>query len=140
MMEVVLNRCFGWYRLSALAYIHIAEMLWKDVFFFKMPFIDEIELLDNEQAIKHTGRPLGCVYAFDRDIRGIKWSTTEYRIPDYKEDRTNPIIVETVKFLWVEASTYVSDLQVVTIPDGIDWEIQRYDGMESIVERHRVRP
>ena len=115
-------------------------MLWKDVFFFKMPFIDEIELLDNEQAIKHAGRPLGCVYAFDRDIRGIKWSTTEYRIPDYKEDRTNPVIVETVKFLWAEASTYVSDLQVVTIPDGIDREIQSYDGMESIVERHRVRP
>lgn len=140
-MEVVLNRRFGWYRLSALAYIHIAEMLWKDVFFFKMPrCIDEIEPLNKEQAIKYRDRPFGYVYAFDRDIRGIEWSTTEYRIPDYKEDRTNPVIVETVKFLWAEASTYVSDLQVVTIPDGIDRGIQSYDGMESIVERHRVRP
>jgi hypothetical protein len=29
-------------------------------------------------------------------------------------------------------------IKVITIPDGIEWEIKEYDGLEHIAEKHRT--
>jgi len=55
----------------------------------------------------------------------------------YGDDRTNPLLVEAVEALGKEADGSVAELKVVEIPDGVDFEIDDYDGMESIHERHR---
>ena len=52
--------------------------------------------------------------------------------------RANPILVECVEVLGDKANDSVSNLRVVEIPDGVDWYIEDYDGMESIHEQHRV--
>jgi len=31
-----------------------------------------------------------------------------------------------------------SDLKVVEIPDGVNWYIEEYDGLEHVAERHRT--
>ena len=31
-----------------------------------------------------------------------------------------------------------SALRIVEIPDDVDWEVDEYDGMESIHEKHRI--
>ena len=36
-----------------------------------------------------------------------------------------------------KANTRFSDLKIVEIPDGVDYEIDEYDGIESIHEKHR---
>lgn len=36
-----------------------------------------------------------------------------------------------------ESSGKLSELRIVEIPNGIKWEIDEYDGMETIHEKHR---
>ena len=37
-----------------------------------------------------------------------------------------------------DADGEYSDLKVVEIPDGVNWYIEEYDGMEHVAERHRT--
>lgn len=52
-------------------------------------------------------------------------------------DRTDPLLVEAVEALGEDASGSLARLRVVEIPDGIEWEISEYDGIETILEAHR---
>lgn len=56
-----------------------------------------------------------------------------------KEYRTNPIVVAIVEELGEEANGGCSELEVVDIPfDSTEgWEIDEYDGLETIHETHR---
>lgn len=56
----------------------------------------------------------------------------------YDIARTDPYLVQTVEELGAEANTKVSKLKVVEVPDEIDWELQEYDGIEWIAEKHRT--
>ena len=55
----------------------------------------------------------------------------------YGYDRTDPDLVAAVEELGLSASGSCAELRVVEIPDGIEWEISDYDGMESVEECHR---
>lgn len=62
---------------------------------------------------------------------------------DYSEQRSiardNPELVRLVRE-WgsSRASGNWADLQVVTIPDDVEWEIMEYDGNEWVAEKHRT--
>ena len=50
--------------------------------------------------------------------------------------RDCPILVEMVERGDVDGT--FSDLKVVEIPDGVNWYIEEYDGLEHVAERHRT--
>lgn len=52
-------------------------------------------------------------------------------------DRSDPRLVEVVERMGVKANGNHSELRVVEIPDGVEWTIHDYDGLESIHETHR---
>lgn len=52
-------------------------------------------------------------------------------------ERDDPKLVETVERLGDAANGRHSELKVIEIPDGISWEIDNYDGQETIREKHR---
>jgi len=52
--------------------------------------------------------------------------------------RNDPALVQTVEELGREAGGRFACLKVVDIPDGIDWEIDEYDGKEWVAETHRT--
>jgi len=54
----------------------------------------------------------------------------------YDIPRECPILVEMVEK--GDADGEYSDLKVVEIPDGVNWYIEEYDGLEHIAERHRT--
>ena len=56
----------------------------------------------------------------------------------YPEDRANPLLVQVVEELGELASGALAELKIVDIPDGIDWEIEEYDGKEWVAERHQT--
>jgi hypothetical protein len=64
---------------------------------------------------------------------GIKWDGFGYKFID---DRSNPRLVKVVEQLGNKASGALAELKVVEIPDDISWEIDDYDGIESIDEVH----
>jgi len=61
---------------------------------------------------------------------GLEWDTYGYK---YDDDRTNTNLVQCVEELGGKASGSLSNLKVVDIPDGIDYEIDNYDGQESVL-------
>lgn len=56
---------------------------------------------------------------------------------EFMEDRSNPALVKCVEALGKDASDELSSLKVVEIPDGVEWEIDEYGGMEWVAEKHR---
>jgi len=52
--------------------------------------------------------------------------------------RHDPDLVAVVEQMGARANDRFSDLKVVEIPDNVDYEIQEYDGQETIAECHRT--
>jgi len=65
---------------------------------------------------------------------GLEWDEYGYA---YDEERDAPKLVECVETLDDKAAGDFADLQIVEVPDGVEWEIQEYDGVEWIAEKHR---
>jgi hypothetical protein len=53
-------------------------------------------------------------------------------------DRADPDLVAAVKKLGDKANGTYADLSVVEIPDGIEYTMEEYDGIEWIAEKHRT--
>lgn len=114
MVKVVINRCFGGFGLSDAAVLRYAEL-------------KGINLVRSEKY----GWP-SCWY-----VDGIE-DDDHYFSLDFSEDRTDPTLVQVVEELGRRASRNASDLIVVEIPDGVEWHIAEYDGLEHVAENHRT--
>lgn len=144
-MKLVINRCYGGYGLSDAAYEKLIEWgvpvrkydkqerdpetkLYKD-----QPLNDGEVIFDRELT------PQG-----ECDLNDLYWkfkgkSTLQSRYWDCwtKENRAHPMIVRLIEEMGEQANGGCADLKVVEIPDGVDWEIDEYDGIEHIAEKHR---
>ena len=52
--------------------------------------------------------------------------------------RQDPDLVAVVEKLGEKANGSFADLKVVEIPDGVNWQIEEYDGLEWISEVHQT--
>lgn len=82
-------------------------------------------------------------YAKAKGLNVGKWNDTWnfYEDGDFYDreiPRDDPVLVEIVEKLANVASGSCANLVVVEIPDGVDWEIQEYDGNEWVAEKHRT--
>lgn len=57
---------------------------------------------------------------------------------DWEIPRDDPALVRVVEELKERAGERYSDLKVVEIPDGVEWELCEYDGIEWVAEKHRT--
>jgi len=53
-------------------------------------------------------------------------------------ERNNYKLIEVVETLGEEANACHAQLKIVEIPDGIEWVIGEYDGIEHVAEKHRI--
>lgn len=77
--------------------------------------------------------------AFSLSESAIEW--LQERGADWTNDdpaRDDPLLVECVEALGEEASGSFADLQIVEIPEGVDWQIEDDDGVEWVAEEHRT--
>ena len=89
-MKIALNKCFGGFGLSKVAY---------------------------------------------REL-GLEWDEFGYAYND-QEKRIDPKLIAVIEGLGEEASGSMAHVKVVEIPDDIEWEIDEYDGIETVHEKHR---
>jgi len=66
---------------------------------------------------------------------GIAWDGYGY---EFKDKRADCKLVECVERLGKSASGEFAELKVVKIPEGVEYIIQEYDGVEWIAEKHRT--
>ena len=82
-------------------------------------------------------------YAKAKGLNVGKWNDTwghydggEFYDRDIARD--DPVLVEIVERLGNTASGRYANLVVVEIPDGVDWQVEEYDGNEWVAEVHRT--
>jgi hypothetical protein len=60
-------------------------------------------------------------------------------LSDYNLDRSDSVLIGIVEELGSkEASGMGAELKIIEIPDGIEYEIEEYDGVEWVAEKHRT--
>ena len=57
---------------------------------------------------------------------------------DYENNRSDADLVAVIEELGDAANSRFAKLKVVEIPDGVDYIIEEYDGLEHIAEKHRT--
>jgi hypothetical protein len=77
---------------------------------------------------------------------GIKWDNYGYldnekldiESKNYQEFRTSLKLIKVIEEIGLkEASGSHAELRIAEIPDDVEWEIDEYDGIESVHEVHR---
>jgi D-mannonate dehydratase len=54
-------------------------------------------------------------------------------------ERDDPRLIEVIEQLGVEkASGALADIEIVEIPDDVEWQIEEYDGKEWVAEKNRA--
>ncbi len=138
-MKVVVNRCFGGFGLSMEAQRLLAAAKGKTAFFYVH---EKYRSTDGFDAYRRAtdADVHKIVYVLTTDmgdtpesIDGGQW------MDDCRGDehRSDPDLVLIVEQLGAAANGQFSELEVVDIPDGVDWEIDDYDGRETVRERSR---
>lgn len=107
-MKIVINACFGGFSISRKAAEYMAER--------------GSELAAKELAKTGGGHWYGFGYVDESD----------------GYDRSDPLLVEAVEVLGKQANGSMAELVVVSVPDGVAWHIEEYDGNEHVAENHRV--
>lgn len=139
-MKIVINKCFGGFGISPAGMMcyakHKGITLYPEqdntylsitVYYTappdqRLPVLDSKEFLTAPMPVRaqsNENAKRNSIYAGD--------------IP-----RDDPALVAAVEELGDAANGDHAELRVVEIPDGTAWQIEDYDGMESIAESHRT--
>jgi len=116
-MKIVINDCFGGFGLSDAAFEKFLDR--KGIAWEKQPRGDY-----GWHEYYHAGH-LG-------DDEHYLYSRTMI------EDRSDSDLVAVVEEMGKLANSEYSELKVLEIPDGVEWHICEYGGLEHIAEDHRT--
>lgn len=114
-MKLVVNTCYGGFGLSRTAFLRLRELGHRGA----LEESDIGELWDKNDP--ESGIREGHYDSFfSRSI-----------------DRSDPLLVRVVEELGDVASSRFAELEIVEIPDGVEYEICDYDGIETVHEKHK---
>lgn len=138
-MKLVINKCYGGFGLSNKAESAYLKKQGKEAFFY-----NQVEFAHQNGKNIYERIDDGSGSSFSHTLILDLGETFSGELPAdaywsyYDLERDDPDLISVVEELGEEeASGDCSKLQVVEIPDGIEYEIDDYDGLESIHESHR---
>ena len=70
-------------------------------------------------------------------IKAHALSDAEY-LDVYSIERNDPILLERVERLGDDSFGNFAELEIIEIPDDVEWYIEDYDGFEHVAEQHRT--
>ena len=78
-----------------------------------------------------------CIHYSTAPLKDGKIDNDAY-YSTYDLQRDDPDLIATIEELGSKAASGTcSKLKIIEIPDDVEWEIDEYDGMESVEEKHR---
>lgn len=142
-MKIVINKCFGGFGLSPEAVLKYAQLEGFDLFAYinsrtqkgalSFNTYEKVNPLSNKESdlfIHWLKKDMGATCS------GKQINSNNY-FSERDINRNDRNLVLTIEELGEKANTRYSQLRVIEIPDDIEWEIDEYDGIESIHEKHR---
>lgn len=141
-MKVVINGCYGGFSLSPEATLE----LWKrggpvdatplDKYFGpgapdeRLGRNDQLKRWREYQATPSRLRSSLFVTVFTPDESQVLYARD---VP-----RNDPKLIALIEEMGEAANGACANLTIVEVPDGADWEISEYDGLEHVAEKHRT--
>lgn len=146
--KVVINACYGGFGLSHIAQDELLKLKGHDeVFWYVGEFkafeeteytltnVEDIKssvLSDELPSTKYFGASISSL-----DIKRIRKEYSAYdSITDIERDDAD--LVKVVEEMKEDASGRFSKLEVVEIPKEVEFQIEEYDGIEWVAEKHRT--
>lgn len=136
-MKLVVNRCFGGFGLSDKAIEMVMKRKGLGCFRYEQTKHKYQHGIDEYTRCDTPNVSILAIYSTEDLGKKInKFPKESYWYHgDLKRDDADLIAV--VEELGKEANSWASELEVVEIPDDVEWEIDEYDGIETIHEVHR---
>jgi len=127
MIKIVINKCYGGFGLSQEALKRLIELG------ASVQIIKEAGWKDasNEYMIWDVSNVHNTPRIFEKETLVLS-SRYENQI------RTDPRLIQTIEELGDRANGSCAELEIIEIPEGVEWEIEEYDGMEWVAEKHRT--
>lgn len=159
-MKVVINRQHGGFGLSMKAVAKLAKLQGRKCYFFSyligngkpckyIPVSELVNLVKGEEPHIWSAFDIPNPNKIFKDVDKHWHSMSQkeraasnklhesHSIDGRPQDRTDPLLIKVVEELGEEANGRYCKLKVVEIPDGTNFEIDEYDGLETIHEVHR---
>lgn len=136
-MKIVINKCFGGFSLSLKGLEKYLALQGKKPFFYKAEYTSCYHM----KYIRCTNIDSDGSFAYCSDVDfgdEVENIPDEHFISYLDIKRDNPYLVQTVEKLGEAANGIFANLEIVEIPDDVDWEINEYKGMETVEEKHRT--
>jgi len=130
-MKVVINRCYGGFSLSDEAKCVIADL--KNINYTKYYYNSETKKYTKEKPHNSNLTFLGLAL----EDRGDNLDTINGFYPE-NLSRNDLDLVQVVEKLGDKANGLFAKLTLIEIPDGIEYFIEEYNGMEWVAEKHRT--
>ena len=110
-MKIVINACFGGFSVSKKALLRLRELKEKTAL---------------EDCLEGETFNDGSICDFDHD--------------SYCRDipRDSKLLLQVINELGEDANGSRAKLSIVEVPDGVDWQIEEYDGSEHVAEQHKT--
>ena len=131
-MKIILNKCYGGFSLSHEAYMLYAKKKGITLYPYAIDYATNTYYItnnpENEYTVHYFTKNYGNTISFkDAEDEYFLWLNYSYR-----ED---PILVEVVEELGERANGSYAKLEVVEIPDDMDYVIDNYDGIETLHQK-----
>lgn len=137
-MKIVVNKCFGGYSLSTKATSKYYELKGIKAYHFSEDYNSDYK---NRKYIPFEGKDGFFIHTFsvpnpnDFEEKEL-WKN--YFLTNRPDDRTDPLLIQAIEEIGEkESSGSCASLEIIEIPDDVKWQIDEYDGIESIHEQHR---
>ena len=149
MKKIAINRCFGCFSISKKAVKRMAELYGKECYFFKHDYktnkYTPIDIEVEEWSWIAFTIPNPNEYLGNKSWKDMSPDEREENNEKYEKidldcrpsDRADPFLIQAIEELGKESWGDCSELKIVEIPDDLNWEIDEYDGVESVREISR---
>lgn len=138
MTKIAINRCFGGFGLSHEAVMRYFEIkgitvypekgTWNFWTYWTVKPEDRPETKEND-----------AFYAMSlEDRQAHNKAHSDSSIYERGIARDDPALIQVIEEMGDAASGDCADLSIVEVPDGVNWEIDEYDGREHVAEVHRT--
>lgn len=135
-MKIVINKCYGGFSISPLATLEYYKLKNIKAFLFKENYNNSIKSYISTKDLEDNNLSI-IAFSIDNPNETDSKILWDNYLTNRPEDRSDKDLIKVIEKLGEKANRSYALLEIIEIPDDINYYIYNYDGMESIHEQHQ---